>query len=431
MWVRLDTPDRIVRAIDFRHGIPGVPSYCLPSMAAFDQAGRLLLGDQVPAALGEERLRFALTRFKMLVAGGADERYLDRRNHQVFTEHVINATKMSEYCSAEAITTVFLAYAMRRVRRELQVRIGRSDVDVSFNTCVPIDQRENNRVFAAFQRVVAAAEQVERSAPDSESARTWLDRALAALDGAPLADAERRVFLVPEAVAGTAAYVSSLQRESGIHALVDIGAGTTDVSIFNLVLSKREGATSLWYAARSVPYGAGHIEARARHELRSAGHDTSGDSVFRALAGSTQSLPLLGSLLSAELDKMKRATHPAWAEAYSGKSKSESAWKRDAVKVFIAGGGAMLSNVTTVFGQSWVEKWGPYPCTRLPNPEDYDPSTVGGPFVRVSVAYGLTIPIPVLGSWVMPAETPNQTPAPLPVRSHEQDGDQLLPRYGW
>ena len=47
-------------------------------------------------------------------------------------------------------------------------------------------------------------------------------------------DPDARVFAVPEAVAQVACYFSSLQRESGLHAIIDIGSGTTDVSIFNL-----------------------------------------------------------------------------------------------------------------------------------------------------------------------------------------------------
>ena len=430
MWLRLDVPDAQVRAIDFGHDLPALPSYCLPSLAAFDSKGNLLLGDAAAQALPEEGLQFALSRFKMLVAGSADPRYLDAHNHEVFSEHVKAATGDERNCTPAMLTTVYLAFAMRRVRRQLESRLKRTDVDVAFNTCVPVDQRENNRIFAEFDRIIGAAERLERTALDGDSARSWLEQAGTALGQGALPELERRLFLVPEAVAGTAAYVSSLRRDSGLHALIDIGAGTTDVSIFNLSVTQAEGATSFWYSARSVPYGAGHIESRLQHELRSKGERGSLKQVRDALGGGREGLPSVTAILHEELDKIRRATNPSWAEAY-GHFKRQSAWTGKNVKVFIAGGGALIPDALGVFEESWNKPWGPYPCSRLPDPESYEPKQVGGPFVRISVAYGLTTPIPVLGRWVMPADAPNHTPPPAPVREWRQDGDQMTPNANW
>ena len=99
MWLRLDVPDAQVRAIDFGHELPALPSYCLPSLAAFDSKGNLLLGDAAAQALPEEGMQFALSRFKMLVAGGADPRYLDEHNQGVFSEHVKKATGDERNCT--------------------------------------------------------------------------------------------------------------------------------------------------------------------------------------------------------------------------------------------------------------------------------------------------------------------------------------------
>lgn len=429
MWSRLNVPDSEVRAIDFGHELAGVPSYCLPSIAAFDSKGNLALGDTALRLLPEDGVPFALSRFKMLLAGGVDARYLDARNKEMFDEHVRAATGDEGNCTPESLTVVYLAFAMRRVRRRLEAELNRTDLDLSFNTCVPVDQRANSAVFERFDRTTGAAERLERHAKDSESARSWLERAAGALTDGPLSADERRLFLVPEAVAGTAAYVASLRRDSGLHALIDIGAGTTDVSIFNLSLTQREGAISFWYSARSVPYGAGHIEARLRHLMREAGRTGSLAEVRKALGGERDGLADVAETLREELDRIRRRTNDAWAEAY-GHNKLQSAWTRERVKVFLAGGGALIPEAREVFSRSWVG-WGPYPCHRVPDPESYDSRRAGGPFVRISVAYGLTTPIPVLGRWVMPADSPDHTPPPAPVRQWQQDGDQLIPRPGW
>lgn len=430
MWTRLGAPDRTVRAIDFGHGLPGVPSFCLPSVAAFDARGRLALGDSALQALPEDGVQFAMSRFKMLVAGRADSSYLDARNKDLFNEHVRAATGSEANCTPEMLTVAYLAFAMRRVRRRVETLLETDQVDIAFNTCVPVDQRENNKVFAAFNTVINAAERLELRAKDQNSARTWLEDAGCALREGPLPVEDRRLFLVPEAVAGTAAYVSSLSRESGVHALIDIGAGTTDVSIFNLALTQREGATTFWYSARSVPYGAGHIESRIRHDLLTAGRRATREDVHKVLSGDRDGVPHFAEILLSELDNIRYCTNNAWAEAY-GHNRTESAWRGDGVKVFVAGGGALIPEALRVFSKSWVDQWGTYPCSRLPNPENYDPAVVGGPFVRVSVAYGLTIPIPELGDWVMPAESPDHTAPRGPVREWRQEGDQIVPQPGW
>ena len=42
-------------------------------------------------------------------------------------------------------------------------------LDLVFNTCIPIDQREHNRVLAEFEGVMAAAQQLADERPDPES----------------------------------------------------------------------------------------------------------------------------------------------------------------------------------------------------------------------------------------------------------------------
>jgi len=53
-------------------------------------------------------------------------------------------------------------------------------------------------------------------------------------------DNEKRVFAVPESVAGIASYLISLRQHTGLHALIDFGAGTTDLSICNLLRNAHE-----------------------------------------------------------------------------------------------------------------------------------------------------------------------------------------------
>src|SRR5260370_14773351 len=65
---------------------------------------------------------------------------------------------------------------------------------------------------------------------------------------------------MPESVGQVVCYLVSLKKRPGIHAVLDFGAGTTDVSIFNLSLPRREQPTTWWYAARNIPRGTAHLE---------------------------------------------------------------------------------------------------------------------------------------------------------------------------
>jgi hypothetical protein len=433
MYRVLGVADRTARVVSFGHGLETYPDYCLPSLASFDRRGNLLLADAAVRQVGALGWGSGLSRMKMLIAGRAEERYLDRQWDARFREHVKLALGDDLRCSPEALAVVHLAAVMRRVRQSIEKELRTEDLDLIFNTCVPVDQSERTPVVIAFERVIAAAINLEREDALKNPARFWLERA-AVLHETASYDAgndETRVFLMPEAVATAAGYVSSVRRKAGLHALVDIGAGTTDVSICMLSLALRSGATTFWYAARSIPMGAGRIEAMVATALARAGNDTiTTDRVHRAIAGDAAFRRYCGNLVQEELTRMWYGTARAWNEAY-GHHSTTSAWASDQVTVFLTGGGALIPDAKGVFARSGIQNCGPYPCSIIPTPETFDTARSKAPFIRLSVAFGLATPLPELGYHVLPSKTPDHTPrVPKPL-NWQQDGDQLLPRWGW
>ncbi|MFL5614837.1 MAG: hypothetical protein ACJ796_14335 [Gemmatimonadaceae bacterium] len=368
----------------------------------------------------------------MLLAGAHDPAYIDEHAARRFRNHVLMALKDSAACTPEMLTVVYLAYVMRRVRRKLEKDFAGTDVDASFATCVPVDQVQNSAVMAAFGRVASAAERVERQALDNEPLRGWLDRARSALSEPVLSSSEAKLHLVPEAVAATAGYVRSHERASGIHALVDIGNGTTDISIVNIhdVLG-RDPETS-WYAARSIPRGTAYVEMHLADEIEKTGRAAKQSEILDLMNGIGGKLATARDVIREELTAIWDRTRAVWSEAHLH-LRTEQQWKGSAVRIFLAGGGAMITGATTVFQESWMQSpnWGPYPCALVPDPEGYDDRVVGGPFVRICVAYGLTTPLPELGKWVLPNDVRDHTPLSLPRREIAYDGDQLVPRPGW
>jgi hypothetical protein len=240
-----------------------------------------------------------------------------------------------------------------------------------------------------------------------------------------------RLFVVPESVAGAAGYITSLRRQSGLHALIDIGAGTTDVSIFNLNLARQTGATSFWYAARSIPMGAGRVEECVAQKLRELRRgEITRTVVHQVLAGTNDLSSKCQQVVYEELTRIWNGTKKAWAEAYGHLAK-ESEWRGSKVRVLLAGGGALIPAAERVFSASWMRDWGPYPTSVVPNPDAYEMPQADAPFARLCVAFGLATPVPEMGNYVLPSDSPDHTP-PLPERREAtQDGDQLLPKYGW
>lgn len=431
MYRELGSAEPRVRLLNFNHGLSDYPEYCLPSVATFDRQANLYLGNSAIRQLEPVGWGAGLSRLKMLIAGEVDDRFLDRAWHGRFQEHVKLAFGDESACSPEALAATFLAAIMRRIRRQLQHESGANSLDLIFNTCVPVDQSERTAVVMAFERVIATAAELERTLSSDEAPRTWLERAMRLLPEIAYdsEDDDQRIFLMPEAVASAAGYITSLRRQSGIHAVVDIGAGTTDVSICLLTLARRGGATTYWYAARSIPMGAARIEGMLANILMPREPLVSQRLIHRALANDPSLAAECGTLVEDELTRMWNGTAKAWSEAY-GHDARESAWTRAAVTVLLTGGGAQIPAARKVFAQSWMTNWGPYPCQIVPTPETFDPRPAA-PFHRLSVAFGLATPLPELGTHVLPSRSPDHTPTKAPVRNWRQEGDQLLPRWGW
>jgi hypothetical protein len=435
MYQVLGAPERVIRPLDFAHGLSGYPSFAVPSVATFDRAGQLHLGASAHTLTQQADPESALSRFKMLLAGQHDARFLDRENYARFQEHVYRATGGEATCTPESLTATYLAFTIRLVRGCLARAVGSKDLDLAFNVSVPVDQRENNKVFSAFERTIGCAQVLEQEADESHSARDWLAKARELLPTITYdaAAAATRVFVLPEALAASSGYITSLGRRSGLHALIDIGAGTTDVSIFDLQLMKASGARSTWYAARSLPFGAWRSEQLVMQHLRTLGRSDLADrGAIHAVLQQRDDVGLqCRRIVRNELTALWERTRATWSEAFNH-LKQESAWRgKNKVKVFLAGGGALLPSAEVVFAKAWMTRWEPYNCSVMPDPDAPTQPRSDAPFARQCVAFGLSTPVPEIGHYVLPADAPNNTPPPAPRRLIESDGDQLLPRWGW
>ena len=111
--------------------------------------------------------------------------------------------------------------------------------------------------LSVFEKVFTWAELIEDEWDKSDKGFNPL-KAARALENCSI-NREPNVFAVPEAVASFASYLVSLRKREGLHAIIDLGEGTTDLSICNLFLDTGKIKT-YWYAARNLPKGTIRIE---------------------------------------------------------------------------------------------------------------------------------------------------------------------------
>lgn len=200
----------------------------------------------------------------------------------------------------------------------------------------------------------------------------------------------------PEFAVQLVGYVRSPRREEGLHALVDVGAGTMDVTTFN-VYKDEEGEDLFPIFARGVePLGTRFL---IQHRLAqnpptsdwnpSPFEDVPPDSVFetklslRRAALQELDRPFLNRVEKVILDKLnytKKCRDP----------RSEH-WK-SGVPTFLCGGGARVDCFSGLFGQ--FEAASPpfkIKANSLTVPEDLSaPEMPRGTYDRLSVAYGLS-----------------------------------------
>jgi len=240
------------------------------------------------------------------------------------------------------------------------------------------------------------------------------------------------LFGVPEAVAEIASYLVSLQVKNGLHAVIDFGAGTTDFSIFNLENVRTRAEEKFWYAARNLPRGAQRIERIVSLYLENMSREgnITDSHVVRAVSNINKLPDNIKYEIKQELKELWEESHAVWGQAYSHR-KSQSEWEKDKVHVLVCGGGAKATFINEIFSKSWMEDWGPYTTIYpLPIPDDYDTTNDKAPFDRMSVAYGLCQPLPTLGKFTLPVDSPDQTPPKLPIRQMPE-WDDRKPTSNW
>ena len=236
--------------------------------------GRRLYFDRADDDEGNPADGSAIRWLKMLLA---EDWGAERDEHRSDMRYEIGRTG----CSVQCLTTLLLAHVVKHARRRVSEYFatqGRAMPHLTFNMGAPLETFGPGS--AAAEGEPAGDEDGHRVASDGFlQALYWAEKLaddLPGLDGWSVADARdafdavrrmhpsvpaeagRNVFVVPETHAVvTGAVLARRRLESGQYAIVDIGAGTTDVAVFSYhAAARKEGRWAVTYLADAVKHEA-------------------------------------------------------------------------------------------------------------------------------------------------------------------------------
>jgi len=324
---------------------------------------------------------------------------------------------------AEHLATWYLAHVIGRAKQELSRRWG-TDFDVRpvFNVGAPIDQWNARGGSELFTRVAFFAEKLSAIASNGIRVAELLDayNAVRSKFLALPSEEERNVFVQPETAAGLMSFVTSPRTPAGLYGIVDVGAGTTDVSFFRLADFKSDEPRRMsFYEAKTDVIGAGDLDRCLAHfatlriqETEGMAIDDNSVELLNAARIAKESLGRTGECV-VQLNSMAAALSQRDVQACLAPSiqrmvhtyveTNHQAYKKEplvsrwaAFTVITLGGGTKCQ---PVYSALRAKVPSPYnhqiTFSRISVPRNFDcDSTASDNFDLLAVAYGLSFPPP-------------------------------------
>lgn len=321
-------------------------------------------------------------------------------------------------CSIQVTVAWFLSRVLAEVgerMREIWTDYGEHPEDYCFiNICVPIAHSDGSPVEACLLDALYAA----RAAVGPLGTTVPSPDTLAALLADPDSLRLQADFCYgyPETSSNLQSYLKSRSRKPGLYLLLDVGAGTVDLTFFRILEDEGDEAPLRYYHAAVLDAGSSRLELLT---------------VSRA-----PSIPLLEALAFKE--GRFRSPSPALVSAFAAaqklihdevgrgvgdgvavtESKLHPERRRQLelmkdVRLIFSGGGFVenpYEKASRFFQQArqWLHS---APVDKLADPADLDWSAIGEtiPFRRISVAYGLSFPRYALENHRFPSQVgPNR-----------------------
>ena len=413
---------RAVRPLRFHHDLSDWADFTLPSLGVI-RNGALLWGAAAATALQNKRWNEGIRRLKVLLTAVGDMEFADQRLLEDYRRELESARVDAKVWSPQHVAAAALAIQIQTILTQLREQFRDRQIDARFTIPVPIDHIQDSTVLGIYRRVTRTAEQLLK---DDGSLRFKPDELVDAAaqefaQATAIESGDSLIYTLPEAVAQIASYLTSLEATSGVHGVIDIGAGTTDFCVFLLERPERNVQICFWYSALAVPKAASLAQRLVAIEFN---RDHPGEPLGEG--GMIKACAQHPAAVGRALEQIRLAGHRAWVEGYRHLMQ-ETQWH--GCPIFLCGGGALLPGARKEFHKCWMPQWPLHAVRDLPLPHEYKGDNV--PFSRMSVAYGLSIPGPEHGHFILPKDSPNHTPPKRYRRYEGMGGDQLYPTPDW
>lgn len=367
-------------AVSFQEPANGIGSYLLP--------GKLLIAKDGTCSLTFQP-----------VLDGSHQRQGDQEERTDLKIHLLERD-FGERSQIDACA--YLALVIRYSRNWLEETHGNyfqdRELDWFINIGLPTDNWHDNELTEVYRKITKAAWALACiPVPISvNQVRLILFNrsAIRAIDDYYIHPDKIGVF--PEFAAQIAGYVKSPLRKHDLHALIDVGAGTLDVTVFNVweqegddlfpIFAKDVASLGVYYLNQNRVDESKYQGSWRPDPFAEASND---EEVAKLLNISPRGLQEIDkpfcskvrSLITEQLKYTKKERYPESRRWASG------------IPTFLCGGGSRLQMYANIFEE--LESAKP-PCkitlARLPKPESLQaPSVTDADFDRLSVAYGLSL----------------------------------------
>lgn len=342
--------------------------------------------------------------------------------------------------SAQEMAALTIWWLVTEASRAAETLVPRRQGEVvapGMTLGIPMSFYRDVKLRAAFVELARVGWQLFRHGPRLEDgrlnmnhAKSWVAEAYRTIRSDPIAANEVRLWIRTEAEAALWWAFQSPQVPEGPYAKVDIGAGTTNASVFRIVEGHPAGVATgprvrlkmAFFGADSQPVGMDSVDGVL------AGSDPSRLTELRGREDSLLKDPEAQQACRPALDGMHKALREAWRQnglLNYGAQSERQAWIRDC-KVFLIGGGSLVQHVRELVS-AMPPTFNPQrrlPVVNLERPPDLrgDGRLVQRevlPFVLV--AYGLSVLAPPIPMIETPDEVPPMAPSGPTVRqlNHE------------
>ena len=315
----------------------------------------------------------------------------------------------------------YLGYVLKHAKQVIKRKYGEKyDIQLVYNLGIPIDHYQNQQCKKLFSDTFAVAERLSEKMRDGlpfselcEMTREQFNH----VDEIP--KEQIRTYIFTETIAAVVSDVLDPSYEAEEkHAIIDVGAGTTDITVLVLPgLEARKGPQKFCvYHAQTFPIGADDIDQKildrlqkndktigkrgsSLHAIRIAKQDVgTGDSLKVILGGKSYSLPNgeYGKIVDSIANDIYENYRHVWCKAYQ-KEKRERFWR--GLTLFRIGGGNRIDGISRRLGKSLPlsDRSQEVILKKLTLPEDLTTNPENGEnwvkdnYDLFAIAYGLTL----------------------------------------